>query len=76
MADAIEEMKTAPADRSFIFLIVSFFSLETRSAVFSIAELINSKAKTKAIQKIMIIHSIVEIFKINPAINTQQVIKR
>lgn len=76
MAEAIAANSTAAANKSFTFLIVSFFSFEMKSAVFSIAELIDSKANTRPMQKIMAIHSNVEIFNTTPAINTQQVIKR
>ena len=76
IADAIAATRTAPADKSFIFLIVSFFSIEIKSAVFSIAELINSRANTKPVQKMTAIHSPLDSLNATPAIKTQHVIKR
>jgi len=50
-------IKTAAADKSLIFRMVSCFSGEIKSDMFSIAELSNSIANTKPTAKITAIHS-------------------
>jgi hypothetical protein len=73
---AIELIRTPAADKSFIILIVSCFCGETKSAIFSIAELIISTTNTNPIAKIMAIHSKGEILKNIEAIITQKVAAR
>lgn len=66
------ESKTADADISFTFFIVRLKSGETRSQSFSMAELIISKLNTTAKHKRIIIHSVEDRSKKNPAITTRK----
>ncbi len=63
MEAAIALTNTAAAARSFTFFIEGFFSIEIKSARFSIDELMSSKEKTNAKERRMTIHSEEEIFK-------------
>ena len=58
--------KTAPAARSFIFLIVVCRSGEIKSATFSMDVLMSSRTNTKPIAKTIAIHSNVEISSRKP----------
>jgi hypothetical protein len=69
-------IKTAAAAKSLIFLIFSFFSGETKSAIFSIDEFNISVTKTNPQAKIKANHSLNEIFKMKPKIITTIVEKR
>lgn len=60
-AATIAAIKTAAADKSFAFLIVSRYSLVIESPSFSIAVLNNSAIKTNPIKKMTMIHSDREI---------------
>jgi len=59
----IDPTKTAPAAKSFVFLMRSCLSFETKSDKFSIAELTDSKHKTSPIEKIIALHSIALMLK-------------
>lgn len=74
--EIIAPVSTAAAERSFIFFIVSCFSGETKSAIFSMAELINSKANTPPIQRKITIHSYMDIRNTIPATNTNSAMNR
>ena len=65
-----EPINTAAADKSFIFLILSCFSGEIKSAIFSIDELMISRQKTSPMEKTIAIHSLAETLKNNPASTT------
>lgn len=65
--------KTAAADKSFTFFICSFFSGETKSAIFSMDELRISVTNTKPHAKINTIHSMFEILRANPSSITTNV---
>lgn len=66
----IAESKTADADMSFTFFMVRLKSGDTRSQSFSMAELIISKLKTTAKHKRIVVHSVADSLKKNPAITT------
>lgn len=66
----IAAIRTAPADKSFIFFIDSFLSGEIKFAICSMAVLIISKEITKPIDANMKSHSIVLMLKMNPSIIT------
>ena len=66
----IAESKTAPADKSLIFLIVGFIEGQTKSHNFSIAEFMISKLKTIAMQIKITIHWFALIEKKKPEIIT------
>lgn len=70
----IAMINTAPAAKSFVCLMDSLYSGETKSDMASIAELIASAEKTAPIIIIMEIHSVVDKLKIKPAGITQIVI--
>ena len=59
----IEAIKTAPAATSLMYLIRTSYSFEYKSRIFSMAELINSKEITNAIQSETANHSTLEIEK-------------
>lgn len=65
--EIIAESKTAPADKSLIFLMVGFMEGQTKSHNFSIAEFMISKLKTIAMQIKIAIHSVALIEKKKPA---------
>lgn len=76
MTAEIAPTRTAAAAKSFTFLILSCFSGDIKSAIFSRDEFINSSEKTTPITMTKTIHSVVEILKKKPAILTQIVAKR
>ena len=65
-AAAIATKRTAPAAKSFVRLIASLYSGDTRSAKASMDELTASAANTMPITTTMAIHSKWEICKTNP----------
>ena len=71
MNAVIALINTPEADKSLIFFIISCFSGDIKSAIFSIDELIISRLNTSPIEKITPIHSFIEILKNSPAIITQ-----
>jgi len=76
MREAKLKIRTAPAAKSFISPIFSLNLGSTKSHKFSIEVLNTSAAKTKAMDKIIMFHSIKEILKSNPDIITRMAINR
>lgn len=64
----IEQINTAKADKSFIFLTLKSYFSVIKSAKFSIAEFIVSTVRTKHIEKIIRSHSNKSSFTIKPKI--------
>ena len=76
IAAAIAINNTAPAAKSFVRLIASFYSGETKSARASMDELTASAANTAPITIVTAIHSMRESPNTTPAISTQTAAKQ
>ena len=76
IAAAIAINNTAPAAKSFVRLIASLYSGETKSARASMDELTASAANTAPITIVTAIHSMRESPNTTPAISTQTAAKQ
>lgn len=72
----IAKINTAPAAKSFVRLIASLYSGDTKSDIASMDELIASAENTAPIMIRIAIHSVLDNSKIKPAISTQIVAKQ